>query len=361
MDTYFKNVLFIGPQYKGERGGMASVLGVYSKSIKHFNFIAAYHNKNTVYNIFYFINAVFKILGKLISDSNIKVVHVHSASRGSFIRKSIIILIAKLFRKKTVLHIHGGEFKIFYKNSGKLQFLIRYVLDKTDELACLSEEWKNYFDSITKKQKSVVLNNPVILPAGIIKKIPALPVKVLFLNHINPKKGIFDIIEFFKQNKSWLSGSFKLIVAGAGESDALEKTISENNLGDIIEYKGWVSGKEKESLVQNSDVFILTSYNEGLPMSILESMSFGKPVIATNVGGIPRIVRPGENGWLVQPGDITALATVFEQIKCDKSLLEKYGNRSLQIVQDYSPEKVNEQLNEIYNSLLQPYTANPIV
>ncbi len=352
MKSYFKNVLFIGPHHQ-QRGGIASVLDVYSKSMPHFNFIPTYNKKNAVYNFFYFCIAVFKFLGVMIGNRNIEIVHLHTASHGSFLRKSILVIIARIFGKKTVLHIHSGGFKMFYNESGKMQFMIRYILNITDELVCLSDEWKDYFDSITKKQKSIVVNNPVILPVHINPVEYNNPVKVLFLNHIKTDKGLFDLIEFFKQNKTWLKNSFKLNIAGAGESEKLEKLINEYELHEMVEYKGWVSGKEKDDMIQQNDVFILTSYYEGLPMSILESMSFGKPIIATNVGGIPRIVKPTENGWLVKPGNLNDLAIVFKEINSDPALLETYGKKSLQIVQDYSPEKVNDKLSELYAGLLK--------
>jgi glycosyltransferase involved in cell wall biosynthesis len=360
MKDYFKNVLFIGPEFNGQRGGMASVLEVYSKSIPHFNFISTYHNRNTLYNIFYYCRSVIKFIGKLIGNRKIKIVHLHSASRGSFLRKSILIIIAKLFRKKTVLHMHGGEFKIFYQQSGSFQFLIRYILNTVDELVCLSDEWKNYFDSVTKNKQSIILNNPVIFPGTVEENKINLPVNILFLNHVTSKKGVFDVVEVFIKNKAWLKNTFKLVIAGAGEgTEKLQSILAEDKDPDFIEFKGWISGKEKEKLLKDSNIFILTSYNEGLPMSILEAMSYGKPVIATKVGGIPRIVKPGENGWLVEPGDTIALKEIFEQIKSNLPALPTFSNNSLKIVQDYSPEKVNEKLNEIYAGLDTAVVSEP--
>ena len=351
MKNCFRNVLFIGPHYS-LRGGMASVLKVYSQSIQPFNFLPGYFYKNPVLSLFYFFVSLIKLLWILISNRQIKIVHIHSASRGSFYRKSAIVLLSKLFRKKTILHIHAGKFKIFLDKAGFFKGYILYILNRADEVVCLSEEWKTYFDSVTDKKKSIVLNNPVIIPAETPVKKVSLPVTVLFLNHINKAKGIFDVLHFFNENKQWLTGSFKLVVAGAGDSEQLLQFIAANNLNDIIEYKGWVEGKEKEELIRNCDVFILTSYNEGLPVSILEAMACKKAIISTNVGGIPRIVSPNENGWLTAPGDKAALVNIFTEIKNNIPVLENYGKRSFEIVQDYSPEKVNEKLSMIYEDLL---------
>jgi glycosyltransferase involved in cell wall biosynthesis len=352
MKNNFKKVLFVGPHYLGQWGGMSSVLEIYSKSITPFNFISAYQKRNAFFNICYFIKAIFIFTGRLITDRDIKIVHLQSAAKASFVRKSTFLLIAKLFGKKTVMHIHAGGFKMFYKKSGIFRFMVLYVLNAADELVCLSDEWKTYYDSITKKPKAIVVNNPVILPVSVQQRTLSYPVKVLFLNHITKDKGFFDLANFFNQNKDWLKGSFKLLVAGGGDVEEMEKFVKANNLDELIEYRGWVSGKEKDDLFQEADIFILPSYYEGLPMSILEAMAFGEPVISTNVGGIPRIVRPGKNGWLVEPADLNGLAKVFQEIKSNPEVLEKYGRKSLEIVKDYCPEKVKENLNEIYDRLL---------
>lgn len=358
MKEYFKNVLFVGPHYS-LRGGMASVLKVYSQTIHPFHFIAGYYYTNPAASLFYFIGAFAKLFWILLTKRNIKIIHLQSASRGSFFRKSVMILLSKLFGKKTILHIHGGEFKIFYNNAGFLKGYIRYILNNVNELICLSDEWKEYFDSLTNKKKTIVLNNPVIFPEVIIAKKAAVPVTVLYLNHINKAKGIFDVLDFINENKEWLNGTFRFVIAGAGESQKLEQFIAVNNLYPLIEYKGWVEGKEKESLVQNCDLFILTSYNEGLPMSILEAMVHKKTIISTNVGGIPRIVKPGENGWLIVPGDKAALVTAFSEIKNNVTLLDKYGDYSYEIAKNYSPEEVKEKLGRIYEELLaDKNTAN---
>ncbi|MBL0358086.1 MAG: glycosyltransferase family 4 protein [Chitinophagaceae bacterium] len=352
MKDYYKHVLFVGPHYS-LRGGMASVLEVYSKNITDFNFLSTYVKKNPILSILYFALAMAKFIWILISKRQIKIIHIHSACRGSFIRKSVVLLLSKLFGKTTLLHIHGGEFKVYYEGSGALKPYILYILNAADELMVLSDEWKTYFDSITKKHKAIVVNNPVIMPEKVNRNTVQIPVRILYLNHVTVKKGIFDIVELFKKNKSAYKGVFKLSIAGTGnELEKLTTEIAENGLEELIDYKGWVSGKQKDDLIQDCNLFILTSYYEGLPMSILESMAFGKPVISSNVGGIPQIVKPRMNGWLVKPGDVDALENIFSEIKAATAVLETYGNKSLDIVKDFSATKVIEKLNGVYAGLL---------
>jgi glycosyltransferase involved in cell wall biosynthesis len=306
-----------------------------------------------VLSLLYFAKAMLKYSWILISNRQIKIIHIHAACRGSFIRKSVILMLGKLFGKKTLLHIHGGEFKVYYKEAGILRPYILYTLNAADELLVLSDEWKTYFDSITKRHKAIVVNNPVIMPAHVNHNTLEVPISVLYLNHITGKKGIFDLVELFRKNKENFQGVFKLEIAGTGnELDKLQSLIKEYALENLITYKGWVSGQQKDDLLKSCNVFILTSYYEGLPMAILESMALGKPIISSNVGGIPQIVKPLENGWLVEPGDIEALEKIFIQIKADPGILERFGNNSLEIVKDFSAEKVIEKLNSIYEGQL---------
>ena len=352
MKDYSQNVLFVGP-HPSLRGGMASVLEVYSKNISHFNFLPTYYKTKALQREWYFVKAIASLLHIFITKKQIKIVHIHVACRGSFIRKSIVVLLSKLFGRKVILHMHGGEFKVYLKESGILKPYILYILNTADELAVLSEEWKSYFDSITKRAKSTVVNNPVMMPASVKSNELDIPIRILYMNHVTLKKGIFDIVETFKKNKTAFTGVFKLSIAGAGSDlEKLNGLIAENNLQDLVEYKGWVSGKEKEELISNCNIFILTSYFEGLPMSILESMALGKAIISSDVGGIPTIVKPGINGWLIKPGDIDGLTSVLLEIKKNPAVLEHYGNASLNIVQDYAPKNVIQKLNEMYAALI---------
>lgn len=351
MNRQFSNVIFAGPHYQ-LRGGMASVLKVYAQTIDTFLFLPTYKYTNPIAAQFYFAGACLKLFWWLLTKPSVKIVHIHTASRGSFFRKSILVLIAKLFRKKAILHIHAGEFKIFYQQSGFKKYIL-YILRITDELICLSGEWKEYFEKLTGKN-CVVLNNPVIMPPAVATKGPVRPLHVLFLNHINKHKGLFDLTNYIRDNQNWLRGNFTFVIAGAGETVQLEKFIADNQLQDIIDFKGWVEGSTKQQLINDCDIFILPSYNEGLPVSILEAMASKKAIIATSVGGIPRIVKPGINGWLMKPADTSMLDLIFKEIAADMDVTVTYGQASFEIAQDYSPEKVKDELSGIYNALIAP-------
>jgi glycosyltransferase involved in cell wall biosynthesis len=348
-----KDVLYIGPDYRGHRGGMGAVLDTYSANIKPFKFIPSYSNTSAVKRQIVFIKAVFALSRMLIRDRDIRIVHIHAAQKGSFMRKSVLLLISQLFGRKVVLHIHGSMFDLFYKNAAILRPYIRFVFRRADAVVSLSDKWNEYFATNFKIKKLLILKN--IIDRPIIK--PAIssqdgPVKLLFLGLIGQRKGLFDLLKVLETNSNIFDDGLSLTIGGNGEVDRLKKTIENNHTSGNVQFAGWVTGELKKELLSNCDIYVLPSYNEGLPISILEAMAYGKAVISTTIGGIPEIVIPGKNGWLFDPGDLNALTTILKEVISNKKLLEQYGNYSYQLSESYTPQVVMGSLRELYDQML---------
>ena len=144
--------------------------------------------------------------------------------------------------------------------------------------------------------------------------------------------------------KAWLE------IGGNKNEEALKEAIRAQHLEDCVHFNGFVSGDLKKELLSRSDVFVLPSYNEGLPISILEAMSYGCAIISTPVGGIPEVVK--DNGVLVQPGDIEGIAAAVARCG-DEDACRKMGLSSLKMVEAFHPEAVMASLKQIYESLLR--------
>ncbi|MBO9571457.1 MAG: glycosyltransferase family 4 protein, partial [Chitinophagaceae bacterium] len=290
------NVLYIGPGYKNHRGGIGAVLEVYAAHIRPFKFIPTYSNKSFIRSFLTYIWSFWLLFYKLITDRAIKIVHIHTSSKGSFIRKSFLLIIAKLFGKKTIIHVHASEFHLFYEKAGILRPYIRYIISKSDVVVCLSEKWRQYFADNFKVKSLAIINNVIEKKSGIEgPELAGKVINLLFLGLIGNRKGIFDLIDVLAKYKDEYGNRYRLNIGGNGEIDRLEKSISDNGLNATVSYVGWVNGEKKAKLLKDCDIFILPSYNEGLPISILEALVCAKPVISTYVGGIPEVVKPGYN------------------------------------------------------------------
>jgi glycosyltransferase involved in cell wall biosynthesis len=335
-------ILTIGPDYQNHRGGVGAVLDVYSRYYEVFNFIPSHKN------------GLIKLLTTLFSNRKIKIIHIHGASYGSFYRKFIVFIIGKyIFRKKIIYHIHGGGFQVFYENSNILsKRLIKNLLSNADVVFCLSQSWIEYFGQNFKTKRLLIIPNIIDYP--LLNKYSAKTgvITFLFLGLICEEKGIFDLIEVISKNMEQYRARIKLLIGGNGEVQKLKDLINKHHLEDIVEFLGWISSKEKAYVLNYSDVYILPSYHEGLPISILESMSYGKAIISTKVGGIPEIVRNKENGLLINPGDLEQIKKSLNFFLENPEKIEEYGVVSEQKVQKYLPNSVLKELEEIYKSVL---------
>ncbi len=349
-----EKVLTVGPEYREHRGGVGAVIELYSRYFEKFNFIGSYKKKDTLFKIIIFLKSIIKIFFKLISDKKIRIVHIHGASNGSFYRKFIIFILAKyLFRKKVIYHIHGGGYREFYKNSNFIsKKLVGFFLKRADLIVCVSRSWADYFGKNLKLGHVVFLPNMIGYPEKMPDNRDSSEITLLFLGLICNGKGIFDLLEVIATNKEKYRGKIRLFVGGNGEAERLQDLIKKDEISDMVEYLGWVSNRDKIEALSRSQIYVLPSYTEGMPVSVLEAMSYGMAIIATNVGGIPELVRDKENGLLVEPGNLKQLQKALDWFILYPELIIKYGSVSEANVEKHLPGQVIKELIGIYRSLL---------
>lgn len=339
-------ILMIGPDCQG---GIASVINSYKDIGLEVNYLASYNGGNIFLQLVVFTSFLFKFLFILFTNKNIEIIHIHSASYGSFLRKSIVLKIAKLFRKKVIFHIHGAEFELFYNKSPKFfQNFITNILNQADFIIALSKQWGEILSNISSNQNIKILYNPTFIKE--LNHIPSETARFLFMGRIEKRKGVYEIIESTKylQNNNVIINLY-----GDGDIDKFKRLIQESAVGEKVQIKGWISGNEKKSVYDNSDVLLLPSFNEGLPMSILEAMAWGLPIISTPIAGIPEAVEDGVNGFLIQPGDAKSLAEKIDVLVNDKDLREKMGRESYRIAKEkFDINVIIKQLQGIYDELL---------
>ena len=342
-----RNVLTIGIDYRIVRGGVAAVENVYSTFYQPFNHLTTTVTNGQVKKLLVLCKAILQFLYWMLFHPEIKILHVQGASNASFWRKRIFIYIAKWFDKKIVYHMHGGGFGDF---SRKHPQAVRRLLEKCDVVIALSDYWKSFFESELHFKNVVVVKNVIAEP--VINPNKTTCFSLLFLGLLGQNKGIYDLLDCLNEHKSVFSGKLKLFVGGNGEISKVTQIISKYGLNDIVSFEGWVSGDKKIELLNKVDAYILPSYHEGLPISILEAMSYSLPIISTNVGGIPEILKNGENGFIMSPGDKDAMYRAILELMNNEKLRLDMGKASYSKVQEHMPGFVERQLNDLYRSLL---------
>ena len=348
-----KVILQVGPSLK-DKGGMVTVMTsiINSPLSKKYNII---HIPTYVYGrkFLLFFASIFRIIFyKLIY--RVELVHIHMASYGSFYRKSIIISLCKMLHIKVVVHCHGACFEKFYNSvkESKKEY-IKKTFAKTEKVIVLSESWKEFFKTIVDENKIAVLYNSVNVPDKIdrneLNKVPT----GLFLGRIGERKGAYDLIEAVKNIKN--EGiKIKILMAGDGEIQKAKDIIKKENIEDIIEVLGWIDNKQKEKYLKSSDFYILPSYDEGMPMSVLEAMSYSLPVITTDVGGIPEIIQNKNNGIMVKPGNNDEIKNAIKKIIENNEFRKEISENAYEtILEKFNFKHYEEFLDKLYKQIKQ--------
>lgn len=346
-----RQVLTIGIECSRPVGGIASVLYVYKRHIlQPFNFLASAGNGSQWRKWRIFAICLFRLPWVILSK-DIKVVHLQAATGSSFWRTLIIMSVAKIMHRKVVYHVHGGDFQTFAKRHPRAT---RLVVENSDCVIALSQYWKEYFDMTFRCKRVEVVPNVIEPPVRIGEKPDDDICRFLFLGLVCKNKGVWDILDTMRQNKASFEGRVQIIIGGNGETELLQQRIRDYGLDSIVKFAGWVAGDKKARLLTTADAFVLPSYIEGVPISLLEAMSYGLPVVTTGVGGIPNIVKDGVNGFIISPGDQNGLAASIDRLASNVALRRQMGEAGAAVCAKHLPEKAEKILDNIYMRLTPP-------
>jgi glycosyltransferase involved in cell wall biosynthesis len=253
------------------------------------------------------------------------VVHLHLAMYGSFWRKQFPFYWARLWRRKTIIHLHGSEFRQFFDRGGwLLKALIRNMFSSANTCILLSRQWVDWLQSVCTRRPIVEIVYNTAPRHEIPDRTGHQVVTITLMGRLGKRKGTYDLLDAFESLVKKHPQS-RLVLPGDGEVDQVRAWVGERGLEPLVEVPGWVSGESQAELWNRTDIYCLPSYNEGLPGSILEAMSVGLPCLSTPVGGIPEAVIDGETGLLVEAGDVPALESALERLAVDQALRLRMG------------------------------------
>ncbi|MFF2877747.1 glycosyltransferase family 4 protein [Gottfriedia sp. NPDC057991] len=315
-------------------------------------FFPTYYGSNHIINILYFIKQYLKLYFNLVLfKKKYDIAHIHMSYRGSFIRKKYIIRLLNRLNIKIILHMHGSEFKDFFNESTDNQKKeIKDTLNKATIILALGEQWKKYYQTISKAHV-ISLDNAVF--PKINNTLPEEKVYITTMGVLSNRKGTYDLIETALKIKGKIDPKYKFLIAGDGEVEKVKSKVKELNLEDLFIIPGWISDQEKiDEIYRKSIIYVLPSYNEGMPMSILEAMSYGLPIISTNVGSISSVVEE-DNGFIINPGDTEILVNLLIDLLNDQSKIKLFEeNNRNKISEKYNVYVSLDKIVSLYKSIL---------
>lgn len=295
-------------------------------------------------------------------------VHMKLASRGSFARKLVVGVLCRVRGVPVLVHVHGGGFDQFVAGSpAPVRRLARWLLEGSPQVLSLSERWAAKLRPLFPRAPIDVLANPVEVARFAdlaearfrdhARGETVAPPTALFLGELLERKGVYDLVAAWPAVTSAVPGAW-LVLAGTGEIEGVRAAAAAAGVGDQVETPGWIDFDEKRRRLRAATVFVLPSYTEGVPISLLEAMAAGLPSVVTPVGGVLDAVSDGQEALVIAPGDRDALARAIIQVLDSPDLARALAGTARLRVEAFDIAAYVERLDRIYRSILgEPVAA----
>lgn len=287
------------------------------------------------------------------------VIHLNtSLCPKSAARDALILLALRVSRRRNVLlYVHGWEWPVAQAIEGStiLRRLTGLLLRRTNQILVLSPEFRSMLCRIGLNPESIGVTRTMF--DGRTLSLPAVPPSrrrtILFMSRFDRPKGVYELTEGFVRIARKYS-DVDLVLAGSGDEEAaLRAFVGERGIEDRVSFPGYVRGVEKGRLLVSCAIFALPSYGgEGMPVALLEALAAGKPVLTTDVGAIPHIVRNGENGLILEAVTPSAIADALDRMLSDPEWCSQVG----QVNRDYAwkrfdAPKVTADIRAVYSRI----------
>jgi len=300
----------------------------------------------------YFGGLLFWInIARLLKKIKPDIIHAQNIGNGK-----TIFLLNKIFRKPIVIWARGSDANFLFMH--KKDWALKQALKNADAVISLT-------DDMEKKIREVCNREIFVIPNGIdlnvfegfskeeLRKKFGLSKNektILYVGTLRPIKGLTYLIEAVKIIND---KNIKLLLVGRGEERKhLEKLVKKFKIENIVTFVGRVPNKEVFEYMAASDVLVLPSLSEGFPNVILEAMASGLPIVATKVGGVPKIVNNEVNGFLVDPKNPKQICEALLLLFKDKNLREKISKNNKMEAKKYSWESAIDKLDKLYFKII---------
>ena len=346
-------IVHVGPGL-AVRGGISSVERLIIDSISHHvqvEHIATMEDGGILRRMRVFGAALWRIHG-ILRDESPCIFHVHFSKRGSTLRKFIVSLMVLRASGRLVLHAHSGTFDSFFSNLPKpLQGQVARTFRRSHGFVVLSSQWQEFYATqlAVRRDRIQIMVNPTNPTGPVPDRSGRDSVQFLFLGRIDDNKGAFELLDAYRALPATARATTRIVFAGDGRVEDLRRRAAD--IGPDVAVHTWLDREQRDQLLAASDVLVLPSHHEGVPMAILEAMAYGLPVIATPVGGIPDVIQHGREGLLVEVGNRGALTAALARMVAEPALRASLGRGARATAESLNITNYGQQLLEFYRTI----------
>ena len=283
-------------------------------------------------------------LSRVVKQHNIRFINIHYPGLSA----TVFIDMKRfgLFKGKIILTLHNSDVRDGFGLQGTALDRWKRILREADVIIVVSQqlgkELLGHFPELTTAIRVAYngvdiakFEKPQRAPTSEIPR--AGPLKILSVASFHYRKGLDVLIKALGQIRAASPElSTRLLIAGQNGEDleAFRQLAKDHQVADIVDWHADVPYEDIPALLQDSDLFVLASRNEGFPLALLEAGAAGLPVIATRVGGVPEIIVDGETGLLVPVDDVSALAAAISRLLNDSQEADRLADSLQRLIKD---------------------------
>ena len=339
LREHMENYIYIACPWTPKGGGMFKVADylIQAQDIDAINSatlrpLDTRGGSNALYSFLILVTALTKLIrGRF--TGQLAGVHVNMAERLSLFRKSVVVVFCKMLGIPVVLHLHAAQLPAFYRKLPlPLKSLTQWVFSLPETCLVLGGESHRFVtdELLVPENRVQVIINGVPEPINTRRKPDNSRIKrVLFLGNLSERKGVSDLLKALALPGFDIS-RLEVTLAGGGNILAYEATALKLGINGIVRFTGWSNQQQVSELMSQADLLVLPSYDEGLPLVILEALANSVAVVCTPVGEIPSVLSDGINACFVQPGDVQGIASALQCVLNNHEFmleLEQNGRR----------------------------------
>ena len=305
-----------------------------------------------------FCNALFVLL--LIKDNLARIVHINTApDTKALLRDVPLILIAKSLGRKVVVQIHGGLSD--YNTPWAINRIAIHAFNLCDRILVFSKKDMNELRPKIPTEKICVFPNAVNVKEivsidGNLRKNLLIPEEnkiVLFISRFIKEKGVFDFIESIPNVLRDFRKVTFVFVGDGPEMGEMQKRCSSMALKDCIRFTGYLDYEDTLRAFRSADIFVLPSHSEAMPISILQALAAGLPIISTHVGAIPEILREGVNCLFAESKNPANLEKSLRILLKNDAIRQQMKASNVKLArEEFDVTVVLGKLGKLYNDLL---------
>lgn len=300
---------------------------------------------------------MYRIIKEFIKKNNIKfdLIHAHFLYPTGEAAKRLAVET----HKPLIITVHGTDVNKYMNWNTYTEKKCKNTLNYANQIIAVSRDLEKKIKKLEPSVKSQIIYNFVNenfyndqpkINANLKKSC-----RITFIGNLLVSKGVYELLDAYHQvvtNNQNID--IKLNIVGGGtELPGMQEKLKELSLERNVKFFGPIENKEIPKILTKTDIFVLPSYSEGFPLTIIEALSMGCPVIATAVGGIPEVINDEENGLLIEPKSSEALQEAIEKLINNPDLYKKIQKNTSKVYEQFSGEKITQQIYNVYSEAIQ--------